>query len=249
MVKVVSFNGVEIPSFVRVTGITFPTLAEVSMRESELPRRYGNLDNGVKFGGKPFSLKTVWIPENGKDIHTMSDELKAWLRGNDWKPSKFTFADQSNKYVNARVTNSVDVEDLFLYGEADINFYAADPVKYDVTETVNASSAGSAAITYKGLENAPTVVTATITADCTNLTLKHVQSGRELKLIGTFKAGQTVSFNSVQKLIKVNNTVAMDLLDFRSRWINLIGGSNTITLTTATAGVVNEFKVSHRKAD
>lgn len=249
MATVVSFNGVEIPQFVKVTGISFPALADISVRETEIPRGYGNLDNGVKFGGKAFKLSTVLVIPEGSDIHGMADDLKGWLRGNDWKPSALTFGEQSDKYVLARVSNAVDIEDLFLYGETDIEFYAANPTKYAVAQTVVNSVSGSATVPYTGLETAPTDISITIAADCTNLTLTHTPSYLTLILLGNFKLGQVVSINSVSKVVKVGSAVSMGLLDFRSRWIKLSSGSNVIKLTTATAGVVNNFKVTYRKAD
>lgn len=249
MTKVVSFNGVEIPAFAKVTGISFSALADVDVRETEVPRRYGNVDNGVKFGGKQITLSLSLVIPKGSNIHDMADNLKVWLRGDNWKPSRLTFAEQPNKYILARVSNAVDIDDLFLYGEAEIVFYAANPVKYDVKETVATSATGSLDVNYTGLEKAPSIITLTVSADCTNLKIRHTPSFREIKLKGNFKIGQTVSLNSDSKIVKVNDSVTMDLLEFTSQWINLESGSNNFKLTTTPANAVSSLKVSYRKAD
>lgn len=249
MVKVVSFNNVEIPEFMRVTGISFPVLPSINYRETSVPRRFGNVDNGVDFEGKPITISVTLVENTAINLHDMADKIKDWVTGNNWKPSPLTFAEQPGKYLLARVVNAVDIEDLFVYGTAEIEFYAADPTKYNVGETTVSSVGNSATVAYSGREVAPTVITVTIVADCTNLTLRHSQSTNEIKLLGTFKKGQVVTLNSDKKIIKVNDTVAMNLIDFTSKWINLQKGNNSFILSTGTAGVTNSFVIKYRQAD
>lgn len=247
--SVVKFNGVEIPAFIKVTGITFPVLGAVTTRETEIPRRLGNVDNGVKFGGKPINLSITLLKDNKKTIQEQSDELKLWLKGDNWKVSQLILGDQPNKYHLARVSNSVEINDLFINGEGEIEFYCADPVKYDVTEQTKASTAGVATITYTGIEEAPTNITVQVTKDCTNIKLTHKQTGKAIDLIGTFKIGQSINIDSSKKVVKVDGVTAMRLVSFSNEWLYLTQGTNTITFTSSTSGVVNQFQTKYRKQD
>ena len=247
--SIVKFNGVEIPSFIKITGITFPVLPDVDVRETRVPRRLGNVDNGVKFGGKTINLSVVLLSDKNKSIQTQSDELKAWLKGDNWNVSKLVLGDQPNKYYLARVSNEVEINDLFVNGEGNIDFYSADPVKYDATESTANSTNAIANITYTGLENAPTNITIQVTSDCTNIQLTHQQTGKVLRLVGTFKIGQTINIDNSKKVVKLNGTTAMTLVAFDSDWLYLVSGANRITFTSSTSGVKNEFQIKYRKQD
>lgn len=249
MSNVVTFNGVALPAWVKVTGISFPVLPEIDVRESVIPRRFGNVDNGVKFGGKPISLEVILTLTEQDNIQERADELKRWLRGNAWKPSRLIFDEQPNKFLLARVSNAVDIDDLFVAGSGEIEFYSADPTKYAVTETSIVSTTGSLSAPYAGMEKAPAVIKVNVLANCTDIEVRHSQTGHKLLLRGNFISGQTVTLDSSRKLIKVNDTVAMGLLDFSSRWLYLSEGSNTFILATATVGVTNKITVSYRQAD
>lgn len=248
MSKVVSFNGKDIPDFVRVTGITFPVLPELESRETSVPGRLGNIDNGIKFNSAPYTLDVVLTIPKGKNIYDLADELKQWLRGNDWKPSPLTFQEQPDKYVMARVSNAVDMRDMILYGEGSIEFIATDPIKRSTRESSITADTDSATVVYHGTEKAPMEIVITVKANCTNLTLLHKPSYYTVKLKGNFKTGQVVSVNTDKKIIKVGDQVAMNLLDLTSRWPMLETGKNLLELKTTTAGVTNSFKVSYKSA-
>ena len=174
----IKFNKKALPSFIKVTGITFPVLPEVNFAETEVPRRYGNIDNGVTFGGKPIKIEISIIRDKVKNIHAQADELKAWLKGDSWKPSQLTFNEQPNQYVLARVTNNVEIEDLFIHGTSSIDFYASNPTKYDITPGTATSATGAVNVSYTGTEDTPAVITVTVKEACSNLNIKHTQSSK-----------------------------------------------------------------------
>lgn len=249
MANVVTFNGQALPSWVKVTGITFPALPEIDTRESIVPRRYGNIDSGVKFGGKPFKLSVMILQDETASLHHRADELKQWLRGDNWGPSKLVFLEQPNKYYMARASGSVDIEDLFYIGSGDIELYASDPTKYDVDLTQVAGTTAGVSVRYLGQEKAPVIITINVVADCKDLEMTHKETGNKIYLRGNFNSGQTVVLDSSKKLVKVNDTNAMQLLDFNSRWLYVENGSNTFTGRTLTSDVVNSIAVQYRRAD
>lgn len=256
MVKVVSFNGKEIPDFIRVTGISFPVFGELNLRETAIPRRYGNVDNKVKVGGAPYSLDVVLIHDSEKSIHEQAEELKRWLIGDNWKPSKLIFSDQPNKYVLARASGNVEIKDLFIHGEGTLDFYAANPTKYDTEQTVHTESVSlgeDVVIPYVGLQEAPSVVSVTLGINATNLVLTHEESGNFIKVLGTLVNGDVLTIDNNKKLIKLNGVNAMKNLTFGSNWFYLKEGTNTLNLTADAwenpDNLKTELKVTYRRGD
>lgn len=245
----VKFNKKDIPDFIRVTGVSFPVLPDIEHQETAVPRRYGNIDNGINFGGKPIKLTIVLVKDKVKNIHDQADELKLWLRGDNWKPSQLTFDEQPKQYILARVTNSVEIDDLFIHGTGSIEFYASDPTKYDIAAYNVSSENGAVNIPYSGVEDSPAIISITVKEACNNLNIKHTQSGRNIRLLGAFKAGAKVLVDCDKKVVKVDGTVTMKLLAFESRWIYLSEGANTITVASENNPAKNTISVDYKKAN
>ncbi|MGB3160395.1 MAG: distal tail protein Dit [Carnobacterium sp.] len=245
----VKFNKKSVPDFIRITGIKFPVMGEISHNETVIPRRFGNIDNGINFGGKKINLTITLVKDKIKNIHTQSDELKVWLKGDNWKPSQLTFDEQPTKYLLARVVGSVDINDLFMYGESEIEFIASDPTKYDLASYNVSSTNGAVNIPYAGMEDTPAVITVTVKEACNNLNIKHTQTGFNIRLIGAFKAGAVVLIDCDKKVVKVNGAVTMKLLAFESRWIYLSSGTNTITVTSEDKPALNTVSVDYKVAN
>lgn len=246
--SVVIFNNVDIPSFVKVTGITFSVLPSIDMLQTSMPRKYGNIDNGVKLGGKAFELSLLLLHDDKQSIQDQSDELAEWLKGDNWKPSKLTFKEQPNQYYLARVSNSVEVDDLFKYGQTTITFEASNPVKYTKSGLTHTSDTGTVAFNYEGKVNAVPTIVIKVLVPSTDIIIKHNQSQNTIKLNGNFQVGQTIVIDNNLKKVSLNNSVSMKLLDFTSKWIYVENGQNTIT-TTNKEGTVNQITVSYLKAD
>lgn len=235
MTNAVKFNNAPLPEWVKVTGITFSTLPELSHREHSTPRRYGNIDTGVEIGGKSFTLD-VLIDINATNIQDRSQELKKWLKGKDWDTtSKFVFEESPNYYYLARAVNSVDINDLFLYGEGTIEFKSPDGIRYKSTETTDDPTT---TVNYPGQEEAPVIFTVAIDQDVTNLEIKHIQSNRSIELIGDFTVGQEVIIDCSRKVVTVDGENGMKLLSFASRWIYLEEGNNDFTLSPSISATV-----------
>lgn len=240
MANVVKFNGKELPDWVRVTGVTLPVLPEISPKEHESIRRYGNVDAGVEIGGKPFSLSVLFILGDGDNLHDKAQELKAWLRGESWQtPSKLVFDESPDYYYMARVTNAVEVSDNFFYGEGTIEFKSVDGIRYREEHSETLISGQSNIVTYNGLETAPTVIEITLNEDARNLVVENSSTGKVLRLNREFKSGQSLTINSNTKEIRWNNDLAMYLLTIQSRWIYLTEGENVIKVYSDSGASVD----------
>lgn len=241
------FNNKPIPSFLKITGFSFSVLPEINVKNVEVPGRFGSLDNGVDFGAKTFSFDFVVKKDNGLDVYTMANQFKEWAAGDNWKPSKLVFDVEPNKYLLARVASNIEISDLFVAGEGSFEMVAANPIKYDVTETSKDFTNKILSFDYNGLEKAPVLLELKPAANCTKIDVtqetpnKHTSS-----LLGSFKAGQTILLDSDFKTVKVNGAISMKSLGLEHDWIYLEKGYNSFKITS---DVNIEAKIKFRKAD
>lgn len=228
---IVTFNEKNMPDFIKVTDVDFQIIGDVSILETDVPKRIGNFDAGIKRGGKRVTL-TCKLVKREKSIHEYADILKAWAKGDDWKPSKLIFNDQPEFHMMARVVNSLDVTDLFAVGETEIEFYAADPIKYkNEADTVH-SVDGEAIISYEGIEDSPLILSTTLSGGASKITLHNDRTDRRETLIleGEVLSGSILEIDCNKKVIKIDDKARMNLLTLSSEWIYLKEGFNVLTL-------------------
>lgn len=226
----ITFNARPLPDFVNVTGITFSSIGDISVRESSVPGRIGTIDSGIDRGAKNISL-TCQLMKQGGNIHDRADELKRWAKGDNWRPSRLIFTEQPDFYLNARVTNAIDIDELFAIGETSIDFHAADPIKYKITKDVIYAETGTVAIDYRGIEDAPVIIDVPLGANASRIVLEHATTGNKLIIEGEMHLGDTISVDSDKKVIRVNDEVNMNLLNLSSKgWLYLLEGDNALTV-------------------
>lgn len=255
-----SFNGVAIPSFLKVTGINFPVLPDISMKESEMPRRYGNYDGGVNFGGKTIILDVIILKDKELTLMAQSDIIAKWLKGDEWKPSKFILAEQPDKYFMARASNSVEIADLFVSGEGSIEFYAADPTKYATVETIKTFTevtGTNLTFAYNGsIKTLPEITlsladSGTLKVATVNdyVRIENVTTGKRMTLYGVLNRNELILTSNNRSLSLADVPKVLANLSLDSEWLNLQEGTNNLKVTTSVVGYSPYIKeVSYREA-
>lgn len=248
----VKFNGVTKPGFIRVVGLSFSTISDIASNESFIPGRVGNYDSGIERGGAVYNL-SIQLVGNDESIFQMKRELKSWLKGNNWKPSKLELKENPGKYVLARIGSDSEINDLFTHGETDIQFYCADPKEYDTELTEDSFTDSDFEVDYSGIEETATVFEITLNSSLPNLSLRHVESGNTITLTSPFNSGQKIILDSDNKLVEVNESKAMNILNYNSNWLYLESGINEFELYSTQSGnkvpVNAGIKITYRKAD
>lgn len=256
-----SFNGVAIPSFLKVTGISFPVLPDISVKESAMPRRYGNYDGGVNFGGKTIVLDVLILKDPALTLMAQSDVLAKWLKGDNWKPSKLILAEQPDKFFNARASNSVEISDLFFSGEGSIEFYAADPAKYNAAETVKAFTNVTGlnlTIAYNGsVKTLPKITvsladTGALKVATVNdyIRIENLTTGKKMTLYGVLNRSDLVLNSSNRNLSLASVPKVLAGLSLDSQWLDLQTGNNNLKVTTSVVGYSPYIKeVRYREAN
>ncbi|GAB6153740.1 hypothetical protein JCM17380_24900 [Desulfosporosinus burensis] len=118
----VTFNGLDIPNYVKVRAVDISALASVSTNIIPKTGGIGGIHTGTTLGAKRIKLKVIIVPENSGELASMVRALGEWLMGNQFKPSELWFSDDPNVYYDAIVNNSVDITDLLFAGEGEIEF-------------------------------------------------------------------------------------------------------------------------------
>lgn len=245
----IKFNGVRLPSWVVVTGISFQTLPTLDIFEYQAPRRVGGIDGGVKRGGSTIKLSLLMLKDKSKNIHQQRLELKKWAIGDNWKPSQLILDEQPNKYYMARVLNSMEIDDLFTHGKTDVEFYCADPIAYDVNETVVNSSGTTVTIDYKGLEPALVKIVINHPYSYTNLKVANLKTGVENRLINEVNPNKELIIDNVKKKVTIDGDTAMKIVSLENEWLYLENGVQEIRVASKYGGAPIEFKVIYRQAD
>lgn len=243
----ITFNGKELPEWVSVTGLTLQS-TNVEVLEHEAKRRVGNFDAGINKGGINIDLDIFIEPVKGLSLFEQQDILKRFIMGDNWKVSKLVIKEQPNKYYNARYVGQGEITDNFTHGVSSMTFYASDPKKYDVTETVKSSSSGQAIVNYTGLEETPIEIEISVTKAVANPVIEHLETGKKMSLIGNFKVGQKVIIDTNSRNVKLDGTSIKSKMAFESNWLSLEYGTNTFK-STSPDGVINDFKLKYRTAD
>lgn len=243
----ITFNGKKLPDWVSVVGMDFESVS-IDLLEHEAKRRIGNFDAGIDKGGIEVNLEIFIEPNGSLTIYEQADELKRFIKGDNWNVSELIFNEQPGKFYNARVDRGLDINDVFTHGETQITFYASDPKKYDVELSKTAQVVGEVAVNYDGLETTPVVIDVEFTQDTAKPFIKHVESGLEVALEGQFKTGDRLVVDTGNRSVLLNGNNIKNRLMFKSSWLILESGVNTFKLSNPD-GVKNKFTVEFRKAD
>ncbi|WP_429969160.1 distal tail protein Dit [Enterococcus sp. AZ136] len=237
----VTFNGVAIPSFVKVRGIEFSVLPELSVQYQELPRTLGGSFLYTQKGTKKFILDILIELPNGRALFDCAEEFGDWLQGDNYSPCKLEFSEMPDCYYMANVNGAVNVSDIFVAGEGSVEFLAVDPSKYS-NKSLEVSGNSPLTVDYSGKVAQPFVVTFTVPQESTLLGITNVRTNKTMRLKGTFKQGDTVTFDTRKKQVIYNNQINMRLLSIDSEWLTLLSGANSLRLTvnnSASSAVLN----------
>lgn len=247
-VNVFKYNGKDLPDFVRVTGLSYSALSDIAVKESVIPQARGNRFGGIERGGGfyRFSVKLITTPT--LNLMELRDQLKTFVRGSGLQNlDKLVLMEKPNRYYEAVLSNDIDISDLFTHGEGELEFYVPDNVAYSLEEFTATAVDGTASISYDGLEDVSAVTEVVVEQDCTLLEIEHSPSFNKLILNGDFKKGQTVALDSRRKIVQLDGSTAMQLLNFKSRWFHLTKGANKVTVTS-DATIKHRLTVGYRKA-
>lgn len=221
------FNEIQLPSFVKVTGIEeslLPTFDDENYRSIR-----------VNFSVRRYRMLSV----------EQIKEFSIWLRGNNLEYSKLVLPGRQGSYYMAIVDNSVDITDGLRSGTGTIEFKCH---ANRVEKMINAVTFTEAqTIDYSGTISTYPTITLDINRECQEIELSfsNVQSTNHIKLVGHFNNGQKVIIDCKRKKITIDGKLNMQILTLDSYFHQLDLGENRYRLLSGNCAISvswqNEF--------
>lgn len=233
-----SFNGVDCPDFLKVTSVGISALPSLEVNLTSIPGKYGVLNSRTSFGGKTVTLE-VMLVNRKKSLFQMASELAQFLKGDNWNLSKLSFIEMEGKHMMAKVSNSVDINDLMVAGSGTIEFVVPTPLWVDDEETVVESSEKSFTVENKGTHEVQPVFTLKMTSTGDYIEIKNTTTGKSFKVTYRFKGGDILVFDMNKKSIKVNGVTNMSIFNIDTDWLELSQGNNALLVNTSATTTVN----------
>lgn len=135
MIGAFNFNNVESSTFDLVCkSIKRPLLPAVKVRRIEPVGVSGVYDiDENEYAMRRVSMGIAYIGTSYSELRTRARSIAAWLSIGSW--SKLIINDEPDKYYLAKVTDEIDLKNLWESGAAEITF-DCQPFAYSVTEEV-----------------------------------------------------------------------------------------------------------------
>lgn len=131
----VKFNGLDMPSFVKVNKITNSVLPEISQNTVKVPGRAGMYDFGNEIGNREIELEYTIVADDEVDLRAKVREFATWLYYDEAKP--FIINEEPDKTYYAKVQGTTELNETLHIGQGTVKFICYDPYAYGEEKTVN----------------------------------------------------------------------------------------------------------------
>ena len=233
-----SFNRVDCPDFLKVTSVGISALPSLETNLTSIPGKYGMLNSRTSFGGKTISFEVMLINRK-KSLYQMASELAQFLKGDNWNLSKLSTCEVEGKHLMAKVSNSVDINDLQVAGSGTIEFVIPIPLWVANEETTIQSTEKSFTVENTGTHEVLPVLTLKMTSTGDYVEIKNTTTGKSFKVTYRFKSGDVLVFDMNKKSIKVNGESNMTIFNIDTDWLELAQGNNALVVNTSATTTVS----------
>lgn len=236
-----NFNGIDIPSFVKVKRVEVSALPSLNINLKGNMGGFGSINGKTTFQEKYIKASISIIIPSNYSLQKCARELAVWLKGNDFDLSPLIIKDDSDIRYMAKVSNSVDLSDLIYIGEGEIEFVIPSGC-CESTKEKTASGTSKASINYLGSQRTFPTIEITIGNTASIVTVSHTQKGASIYLNGAFKVGDKILIDCNKQLVKVNAEVHMELIGITSKFFQLSYGANDLTCSVANSNTKVTFR-------
>lgn len=228
----VKFNHKAIPDFVKVRAVKYTALPELQNSFKSKTSGVGLIDNGTRILGKTVTLD-ISIIKDHRSILQLTQELAAWLTGNNFNLSPLEITDGERVTFHAKVSNGVEITDALSVGEGSIEFIVPTGVSQGSDAPVKVEG-NTITVFYTGTAITYPTITCDVTSACS--TIRVTCNGRTVTVRGDFKAGDRVEIDCMAKRVKHNNYINMKLVSIDSSWLSF-PSAGTYTINCLGSGV------------
>jgi predicted phage tail component-like protein len=245
----VLFNGTDLSDLIvvdpdKITG-RGPLYQVITMQDISGRR------NGSYFVRKKRPSRTLGVPftligKSNIDKRQKVDELNNILYVPE--PSSIVFEDESDKTYYGIIDGVPDWNEIVETGQGILPFTCPDPNKYGPSKTLTMGvSEGDTVVTlfadqaseyadYGAPVSALPVFNVTFDNPSSEYKITHVESGKYVRVIYDFVAGDTLIIDHKTRKITINDVTHMTALDWaNSEFFELVTGNNHFTITDGVA--------------
>jgi predicted phage tail component-like protein len=135
--KMISLNGVDVPSFVKVNKVDFSILPTIENKFLRVRGKAGVYNLGQDVGTRQFVVGITIIAEEINGVMSASRDLASWLHNPE--PVKLRFADEPDKYYLVLPDGETNITEIVNIGQGEITFVCTEPYAYGETKQVSVS--------------------------------------------------------------------------------------------------------------
>ncbi|MFS0776267.1 distal tail protein Dit [Neobacillus sp. 3P2-tot-E-2] len=224
----ITFNGVDLSNLIKVKSIGGRGPLSQSVVRTTVPGKDGAYAQRKKIPERPIPVTFDITGASLTDIHQKVDSLNAILNTESDVP--ILFSDEAGKTYYGQLDGQPNWEEMRYKGRGSFNILCCDPCKYGAETSTTFVNTGSPNVsgnnkTFPKLE-------VTFTASATEYKITHVATGKYVRVIDTFVAGEVLGIDFATGKITLNGTVAMSILDWsNSEFFPLKPGANSLSVT------------------
>lgn len=235
----ITFNGVAIPTFIKVNKVTTQALPDLENRTVKAPKLIGLYDMGTTLGGKKIRLDFTILNDGKYTTQDKQEIMAEWLRGDNFKASRLVLPDFPNSYYMAKVNNNIEVSDNMYSANGTIEFIILNPNRIDSAQTTTYLNTLSKTVTYTGTAEVSPILNITIQAptNTIQIDISNSKYNNFIKLFnpyGNFQANETLRVDMRTKKVLKNGLNAMTILTLDSNFHKLVKGENIYTKNSDT---------------
>lgn len=228
--------GIDIPSFVKVTGLKYMVLPNMDMQSAKIYGRPGIYDFGVELGYRTIKVDVKIIGTNDKDVIKKTRLFGEWLFHTDLQP--LIIADEPDKQYMARIDGQTEIDEIFRLGEGTITFIVPSPFAEATQDTLFSATITSetpVTVFNDGSAEAFPIIDLTMKEDATSIA---VISDDKFVQIGSSDVTKTPA--------SVSPTVLYDSFDSYSGWASATAVDGGVIAGSFTS---NGFSISQTSKD
>ena len=219
------FNGVDpravVPGIISIRSTVDDAMPSRSLKLVQLRRGAGYA--GLTLGPRKIVVSINIGARRRPQALEVSRKLVGWASAST--PCPLVLNHEPDKYYDAVCSDCSPKTLKNTFIVLDFTFTAPDPRAFELEET---QALLGIPFDVAGTAWATPVITQTMNAEAQNP--RYTLDGKQyVELVGTFPAGSRVEIDHAARVVRVNNLVRHDLLDYvHSRWFELEAGRHTI---------------------
>ena len=235
------YNGVDLKQYFRISRITKGWLPPHLLNLISIPRRAGAWFAGKKRGIRVIKIDITITAKDTDEIHQKIDELVSVLDTDE--PKRLILTEQPNRHWMATLDGGTDEDrrGLFLM-KNQLTFICPDPHAYSIDKDI--FKLGQDQVINQGTAPATPLIIADFIGPATEYKITHVQTGKMIRVIRNFVAGDVLVIDCNTYKVMVNGVLAMPDLDLNSdlETFDLPVGVNTFNITGSNTTEIEYHK-------